>query len=69
MSDDFIPLNQSTPVQGKWQNRTNGNQHNSYRNTWPKKNQHRRGHYQNNWHNHSQHSNSFGVSEANLLKY
>ncbi|CAH0728924.1 unnamed protein product, partial [Brenthis ino] len=56
MSDDFIPLNQSTPVQGKWQNRS---QQGSYQNNWHKKTQQRRGHHQKHWGNNSQHSNSF----------
>ncbi|XP_039749328.1 uncharacterized protein LOC120626100 [Pararge aegeria] len=58
MADDFIPLNQSTPVQGRWQSKNQHNQ-NGYQNNWQQRNQRRRGQH-NRWGNNSQHSNSFG---------
>lgn len=62
MSDDFIPLNQSTPVQGRWQQKGHSQQ-NSYQNNWQQKNNRRRqGRHQKGWSNNSHQSNSFGVS-------
>lgn len=62
MSDDFIPLYQSTPVRNRWQN---GNQQQGgYQNNWQHMNHQRRGHNRKHWSNHSQHSNSFGVSNS-----
>lgn len=55
MSDNFIPLTQSTPVQGKWQ-RENKQQYRNHGNRpsgGPKR-------YQNNWGNGSR--SSYGVS-------
>ncbi|XP_045764999.1 uncharacterized protein LOC123867154 [Maniola jurtina] len=68
MADDFIPLNQSTPVQARWQGqgKTQNNQ-SGYQNNWQQRNQRRRGQY-NRWGNNSQYNNSFG-SDCNSSSY
>lgn len=58
MSDDFIPLNQSTPVQDRWQ----GRNQNSFQNNRQQNFQRRRGHYNNRWGNNSS-RNSYTVCE------
>lgn len=55
MSDNFIPLTQSTPVQGKWQREYNQQQR--YHNNRPSGGPRR---HQNNWGNGSR--SSYGVS-------
>lgn len=67
MSDDFIPLNQSTPVQNSWQRR-NQNQNSSQQNRHQNNYQRRRGHYNNRWGNNST-RNSFGVSYCLYIIY
>lgn len=57
MSDGFIPLNQSTPVQNKWQPGKQQNQRNYQNNRF--QNGHRRSGY-NRWGNNSRNS-TFGV--------
>ncbi|RVE52485.1 hypothetical protein evm_002879 [Chilo suppressalis] len=59
MSDDFIPLNQSTPVRGRWQNR---NQNQRFPNSPYQQNRSRRGgHNHNRWSSNSQRNSSFGT--------
>ncbi|XP_052750517.1 uncharacterized protein LOC128200606 [Galleria mellonella] len=55
MSDNFIPLSQSTPVHGKWsaQNHNQRYQNNRHHNGQ------RRGGYNNRWSNGSQRNNSY----------
>ncbi|KAM3961641.1 uncharacterized protein ACR2FA_003480 [Aphomia sociella] len=60
MSDDFIPLNQSTPVHGKWPSRNHNQRFQNYR----YQNGSRRGGYNNRWSNSSQRNNSYG-SDSN----
>ncbi|CAK1604456.1 unnamed protein product [Parnassius mnemosyne] len=62
MSDDFIPLNQSTPVHERWAGRIQNQ--NSFQNNRHQNYQRRRGHnYNNRWGNNSSRS-SFG-SDSN----
>ncbi|CAH2107083.1 unnamed protein product [Euphydryas editha] len=58
MSDDFIPLNQSTPVRRRWQDKSL--QPGGYQNNWQQKNHKRKRHTQKHWAHNSQYSNSFG---------
>ncbi|KAI8429146.1 hypothetical protein MSG28_007693 [Choristoneura fumiferana] len=66
MSDDFIPFNQSTPMQGKWQDRrrSSNQRFQSFQN-YRFQNGNRRGNGHNNrWGNNSQRNSSYG-SESN----
>ncbi|CAH3827135.1 uncharacterized protein LOC123708402 [Pieris brassicae] len=60
MADDFIPLNQSTPVQDRW----NGRNHNGYNKTVHQQNNNYRRNSNQKWMNNSHRSISFG-SESN----
>ncbi|KAL0840171.1 hypothetical protein ABMA28_015463 [Loxostege sticticalis] len=62
MADDFIPLNQSTPVQGKWQNRNQSYRGHQQNNRF--QNNQRRGGHNNRWGNNSQRNSSYG-SDSN----
>lgn len=66
MADDFIPLNQSTPVQGKWQNRNQSYRGHQQNNRF--QNNQRRGGHNNRWGNNSQRNSSYGVSIIKALK-
>ncbi|VVC93540.1 unnamed protein product [Leptidea sinapis] len=60
MSDNFIPLNQSTPTQNRWNNRSQN--HSGYQNNWQQSGNRRRGPQR--WQNNTHRNNSFG-SDSN----
>ncbi|KAI5636388.1 hypothetical protein NE865_10891 [Phthorimaea operculella] len=74
MSDDFIPLNQSTPTGNKWQNQgriNNRGIHGNYNQQNQSHNQSgfRRGSNFNRRGNHSQRNSSYGSDSANNSSY
>ncbi|XP_063361581.1 uncharacterized protein LOC134650555 [Cydia amplana] len=64
MSDDFIPFNQSTPMQGKWQDRKQNQSQPRYQNNRFQNGNRRGSGYNNRWANNSQRNSSFG-SDSN----
>ncbi|CAH0749511.1 unnamed protein product [Diatraea saccharalis] len=61
MSDDFIPLNQSTPVHGKWPRRNQNQRHYTRNNRYQHIGPRRSVHNQNRWSNNSMRNSSFGT--------